>query len=28
MDFGITIAPHIERWGQIQLAEQLGYDRA
>ena len=28
MDFGITIAPHIERWGQIQLAEHLDYDRA
>ena len=28
MEFGITIAPHIERWEQIQFAEQLGYDRA
>ncbi len=28
MEFGITIAPHIERWDQIKFAEELGYDRA
>jgi len=28
MQFGITIAPHIERWDLIQYAEELGYDRA
>jgi alkanesulfonate monooxygenase SsuD/methylene tetrahydromethanopterin reductase-like flavin-dependent oxidoreductase (luciferase family) len=28
MEFGITIAPHIERWDQIKVAEDLGYDRA
>jgi alkanesulfonate monooxygenase SsuD/methylene tetrahydromethanopterin reductase-like flavin-dependent oxidoreductase (luciferase family) len=28
MEFGITIAPHIERWDQIKYAEELGFDRA
>ena len=28
MQFGITIAPHIERWDLMQYAEELGYDRA
>jgi len=28
MDFGIIIAPHIERWDLIREAEELGYDRA
>jgi len=28
MKFGITIAPHIERWDLIKYAEELGYDRA
>lgn len=28
MEFGITIAPHIERWDLIKYAEDLGYDRA
>ena len=28
MQFGITIAPHIEAWQQIKQAEILGYDRA
>ena len=28
MQFGITIAPHIDRWDLIQYAEGLGYDRA
>ncbi len=28
MEFGITIAPHIERWDLITYAEELGYDRA
>ncbi len=28
MEFGITIAPHIDRWDLIQYAEELGYDRA
>ncbi len=28
MEFGITIAPHIDRWDLIQYAESLGYDRA
>ena len=28
MRFGITIAPHIDRWDLIQYAEGLGYDRA
>lgn len=28
MEFGITIAPHIERWDLIQYAESLGFDRA
>ncbi len=28
MEFGITIAPHIEHWDQIKFAEELGYDRA
>jgi alkanesulfonate monooxygenase SsuD/methylene tetrahydromethanopterin reductase-like flavin-dependent oxidoreductase (luciferase family) len=28
MEFGITIAPHIQGWDQIRTAEDLGYDRA
>jgi alkanesulfonate monooxygenase SsuD/methylene tetrahydromethanopterin reductase-like flavin-dependent oxidoreductase (luciferase family) len=28
MEFGITIAPHIERWDLIKQAESLGFDRA
>lgn len=28
MEFGITIAPHINNWTQIRDAEALGYDRA
>jgi alkanesulfonate monooxygenase SsuD/methylene tetrahydromethanopterin reductase-like flavin-dependent oxidoreductase (luciferase family) len=28
MEFGITIAPHIDRWDLIRDAEELGYDRA
>ncbi|MFT4580950.1 MAG: alkanesulfonate monooxygenase SsuD [Gammaproteobacteria bacterium] len=28
MEFGITIAPHIQGWDQIKTAEDLGYDRA
>ncbi len=28
MEFGITIAPHIDRWDLIKYAEELGYDRA
>ena len=28
MQFGITIAPHIDRWDLIQYAEELGFDRA
>ncbi|MEM7542790.1 MAG: LLM class flavin-dependent oxidoreductase [Pseudomonadota bacterium] len=28
MDFGITIAPHIDRWDLIKHAEDLGFDRA
>ena len=28
MQFGITIAPHIDRWDLIRDAEALGYDRA
>ncbi|MGD0073976.1 MAG: LLM class flavin-dependent oxidoreductase [Candidatus Binataceae bacterium] len=28
MDFGITIAPHIDRWDLIRYAEDLGFDRA
>ena len=28
MQFGVTIAPHIDSWDLIQYAETLGYDRA
>lgn len=28
MEFGITIAPHIDHWDQIKTAEELGFDRA
>ncbi len=28
MKFGITIAPHIDRWDLVQYAEELGFDRA
>lgn len=28
MQFGVTIAPHIDSWNLIPYAEELGYDRA
>lgn len=28
MQFGITIAPHIDSWKHIRFAEELGFDRA
>jgi len=28
MEFGVTIAPHIDRWDLIRYAEELGFDRA